>query len=99
MRRIIEQLEDQNGNGALTHPLESGFFLYDPGRRQVPAALGALIDMLQMVRSPAKGWPHAREPVRRRVRSSSLDDWLFAYLGAVASCRGGAISGLALAHC
>jgi DNA-binding transcriptional LysR family regulator len=35
-------------------PAFEGFFLYYPGRRQVPSALRALIDMLKMASSPAK---------------------------------------------
>jgi DNA-binding transcriptional LysR family regulator len=34
-------------------PAFEGFFLFYPGRRQVPAAMRALIDMLQMARGPA----------------------------------------------
>jgi DNA-binding transcriptional LysR family regulator len=47
--QLVQVLEDWS-------PIVEGLFLYYPGRRQVPAALRAFIDMIRMVRSkPTKG--------------------------------------------
>jgi DNA-binding transcriptional LysR family regulator len=49
--QLVRVLEDWS-------PTFEGLFLYYPGRRQVPAALRALIDMIRAVRStPVRTWP------------------------------------------
>ena len=53
--QLVRVLEDWS-------PCVKGLFLYYPGRRQVPAALRALIDMIRMARRSAPAGTSLRNP-------------------------------------
>ena len=57
--QLVRVLEDWS-------PAFEGLFLYYPGRRQVPAALRALIDMIRMVSGSA--------PARRSLKNPFTKD-------------------------
>jgi len=59
--QLVRVLEDWS-------PSYEGYFLYYPGRRQVPAALRALIDMIRIGRDPRNAKPAIEDPFAKMTK-------------------------------